>query len=157
MTTLHTDDATSALMRLVDVTGESMIVGDATKLVISQRLVRRLCPKCAEDASPDPALLAQIKEQARSGGFLEMTSNRFRKPAGCKDCGFTGYRGRQVMAEVLEVTPQVASAIKSKHDARDIKRLAVSQGMTSMLAHGLIIASEGTTSLEEVLRVAPKD
>jgi general secretion pathway protein E len=157
LTTLHTDDAATALGRMVDIEADRFMVADATKLVVSQRLVRMLCAACSVPAEPSAEALAEARTLARQSGLdWESLPRRWRRPVGCAECRLTGYRGRQVIAEALEVTGEIAAAIRRGASTAEIRALAVGQGMTTMAGHGVVRASAGETSLEEALMMAPR-
>jgi len=156
MSTLHTDEAVAGLKRMVDMGADPFLVADATKCIVAQRLVRKLCPDCAAEEAPDAGRLGEAERRARLGGLgWDDLPKAWRKPVGCQKCKFTGYRGRQVIAEVLEVTPETSAAIRRGASLDEMRTLAVGQGMTTMSAHGVLLASRGKTSLAEVFRVAP--
>lgn len=154
LTTLHAEDAAFALRRMVDLKTDPFIVADATKLVVSQRLVRRLCPHCSVPAEPEGAKLDRAAEAARRGGVdWHGLAKKFRKAAGCERCGRTGFRGRTVIAETLEVTAEIGRALRQDATADELRTIAVGQGMTTLAAHGIRRAAAGETTLDEVLRV----
>jgi type IV pilus assembly protein PilB len=157
LTALHTDDAASALRRMIDVGGEPFLVADAVKLIVSQRLVRNLCPVCSVAAVPEPARLREAEELARRGGVAwDALPGKWRKHVGCERCRFTGYRGRTVIAEAMEVTPEIGAEVRRGAPAGEIRSIAVGQGMTTIAAHGILRAAIGETTLDEVFAVAPR-
>jgi excisionase family DNA binding protein len=157
LTTLHTDDAATALGRMLDIGADRFLVADAAKLVVSQRLVRMLCKACSAPAEPPAESLAEARTLARQSGLeWESLSRQWRRPVGCAECRLTGYRGRQVIAEALEVTGEIAGAIRHGASTSEIRALAIGQGMTTMAGHGVVRASAGETSLEEALMMAPR-
>ncbi len=157
LTTLHTEDAPAALVRLTELGLAPFVLADAAKLIVAQRLVRRLCPECRRPGTPDAALLAEAERLARAGGLdWSALPKSWKEPVGCKLCRSTGYRGRAMIAEVLEITPELAQAVRRSATARELRTLALGQGFTTMAAHGLLRAAAGETSLAEVLAVAPK-
>ncbi len=154
LTSLHTEDAPSALKRMVDIGTDPFVVADSSKLIIAQRLVRRLCPECSKEQMPPDHILRTAADLASSGGLdWASVQSRFREPVGCPKCGKFGYKGREVIAEALEVTPEIGAALGRKASVDEMRAIAVRQGMTTMLADGIRKAAAGTTSLEEVLRV----
>ncbi len=156
LSALHTDDAPATLVRMVDIGLDPFVVSDATQLVLSQRLIRKLCPDCAREGRPDATRLGRLSEMAQAGGLAwDTLLATWREPVGCEQCKFTGYRGRTVVAETLEVTGEVAAAVARGASVGEIRTLAVGQGMTTMAADGLRRAAAGETSIDEVLRVAP--
>lgn len=153
LTTLHTDEAAGALKRMVDIGSNPFLIADSTKLILAQRLVRRLCPHCSIEAKPSTNELDRAAELARQGGLpWESLTQKFRKPVGCEKCVKTGYRGRTVIAEVLEVTPEIGKALRNNASVDELRATAVQQGMTTMIADGIRRAANGETSLAEVFR-----
>ena len=154
LTTLHANEAALALKRMVDIGSPPFVVADSTRLVLSQRLARRLCRECASDAEPEAARIEQVRELAAAGGLdWNALTPTWKKPVGCPKCGKTGYRGRTVIAEVLEVTPEIGRALREGASVDELRRIAVSQGMTTMAADGVRRAAKGDTTLDEVMRV----
>jgi len=152
LATLHTNDAASTPMRLVEMGIERYLVSSAASAVLAQRLARRLCPHCKEPFEPTEAELAAAgwePGELGAGGSLP----KLYKAVGCSACSHTGYRGRKALAELLIVTEEVEHMIIEGGSADDIHRLAVSQGMVTLRQSGVRRALEGETTLEEVLRV----
>lgn len=155
MTTLHTDEAASALTRMVDIGADPFLVADAAKLVVAQRLVRKLCARCSRPGQPDEAMLQRAAQVAGVGGLdWAALPKTFREPVGCAECRQTGYRGRAVIAEALAVTPDIGAAVRRGAGTEELRAIAVREGMTTLAAHGLRRAATGQTTLEEVLHVA---
>jgi type IV pilus assembly protein PilB len=153
-TTLHTDEAVGALRRMVDIGSEPFVVAESTRMVVAQRLVRTLCPECSTPQEPVAEALHRAAELARGGG-LDWDSLRpnFRAGAGCAKCGRTGFRGRTVIAEMLEMTPEISRALRDGADNDELRAIAVSQGMTTMAADGIRRAASGQVALTEILHV----
>jgi type II secretory ATPase GspE/PulE/Tfp pilus assembly ATPase PilB-like protein len=153
LTTLHTEDAPSALTRMIDIGSDPFLVGDSVKLIIAQRLIRNLCPHCSVERTPPPPSLHEAGKMARSGG-LDWNSlpKRFREPVGCAKCNKFGYRGRDVIAEALEVTPEIAAALRRLAKTEELRAIAVTQGMTTIAADGIRRAAAGHTTIAEVFR-----
>lgn len=141
LSTLHTNDAASAVTRLLDMGIESYLVGSTLNGVLGQRLVRTLCPHC-RISCPPPIDLAP--ELAKPGG------GDFHRPGGCDACGHTGFSGRIAITELLAMTDEIRRLIGRRTDAREITRAA---GMRTMYADGLAKVRAGLTTLDEVLRV----
>ena len=153
LTTLHADEAASALKRMTDIGGNPFLVGDATKLVVAQRLIRKLCPHCSTSGTPAARDMDRAGKLAQNGGLKWPAPNQhFKKPVGCNQCNDTGYTGRTVIAEMLEVTPEIAKALREDAPVETLRSIAVSQGMTTMAADGIRRAANGETSLSEVFR-----
>jgi excisionase family DNA binding protein len=152
LTTLHTNDAAAALTRMVDIGSDPFIIGDSTKLIIAQRLVRLLCPECSVERMPSRELLDDAAKVARAGGLdWDSLPQKFREPVGCAKCSNLGFRGRNVIAEALEVTPEIATALRRGAKPEELRAIAVGQGMVTMAADGIQKAAMGKTSLREVL------
>jgi type II secretory ATPase GspE/PulE/Tfp pilus assembly ATPase PilB-like protein len=155
LTTLHTADAAAALRRMVEIGVDPFVVADAVKLVLAQRLVRKLCPHCAETCEPGANELARAEQISREGGIdWDVLPDEFKGAIGCDKCGQTGYRGRTVIAETLKVTPRIAAALRDGADVDTLHALAVEEGMTTLGADAMRRAALGETSLDEALRVA---
>jgi type IV pilus assembly protein PilB len=154
LTTLHTPDAASTLIRMVNIGSPEFLVTDATRLIIAQRLVRRVCPECSVAQKPTGEQLERARARATAGGLVwEKMPAKFRSARGCAKCVQLGYRGRTVVAEVLEVTPEIAASLRRGAGAEELTAIAVRQGMTSMGADAIRRAGNGDTTLEEALRV----
>jgi type II secretory ATPase GspE/PulE/Tfp pilus assembly ATPase PilB-like protein len=153
MTTMHTNDAPSTLRRMLDMGADPFVIADSTKLVVAQRLVRKLCPECRATSKPDAGLAGFAIETARTGG-LEWSSvpGRFGESTGCAKCSQTGYRGRTVITEMLEMSPAVGKALHADASADELREIAVAEGMTTMAADGVRRAAAGETTLREVVR-----
>nr|WP_241522899.1 type II secretion system protein GspE [Chimaeribacter arupi] len=142
LSTLHTNSTTETLVRLNQMGIEGYLIASCLKLVIAQRLVRRLCPYC-RTRSPDPSPLPP----GSTGGPLFPW-----RAAGCDHC-CAGYYGRTGLYEMLVVTPEIQQALTRQATVQELAEIARHQGQASLLDVGLALAAEGTTSLEEVYRV----
>jgi excisionase family DNA binding protein len=150
---LHTSEAVTALQRMIDVGVNSFTVADATRLIIAQRLVRLLCPKCSVARKPAEPFLTPARKLARLGGLpWDALPGGFREPVGCKGCNLIGFQGRTVIAEALEVTPRVAAALTRGATIMDLRAIAVNEGMTTLACDGIRRAAQGKTSLAEVMK-----
>jgi general secretion pathway protein E len=143
LSTLHTNDAPSAVTRLMDIGVEPFLLSPSLVLVIAQRLVRRLCLECRQAFTPD----FETKRE------IHLPPGTYYKPKGCSACRHTGYRGRIAIFEVLSVTAQIRELIVRRADAAQIKQVARAQGMKTLMESGLEKAANGITSLEEVFSV----
>jgi type II secretory ATPase GspE/PulE/Tfp pilus assembly ATPase PilB-like protein len=122
-------------------------------LTVSQRLVRRLCPDCAEPAELTAAQMTRAVELAREGGLdFDLLERKFRRPVGCAKCKGIGYRGQTLVAEVLEMSDEIGQALRKGDLAKQLRTIAVGQGMTTMGADGVRRAAAGQTTIDEVLR-----
>jgi len=155
LTTMHANDAIGSLKNIIDMSNNPYVVVESTKLIISQRLVRKLCPECRADSVLPPEMLELAKKLAINGGLdWDILPKNFREPVGCTNCRGTGYKGRIAIVEILETTPEIVNAISNGVPLIDVQKLAVQQGMTTMSADGIRKTGMGITSLSEVLRVA---
>lgn len=148
LSTLHTNDATSTFSRMMDMGVEDFLISSSVKMVLAQRLVRRYCDKCKERVEPDP-------EQVRiiSRYFDDAADWTYYKPVGCQECGQRGYRGRCAVFEFLEVTPGIGEMIKPAISAADLRKVALDEGMETLMRNGFRRVRDGVTSFEEVMRV----
>ncbi|NHT74875.1 type II/IV secretion system protein [Rhizobiaceae bacterium CRRU44] len=149
LTTLHTNSASDAVVRLIDMGVEPYLLGASLRGVLGQRLVRRLCERCK--APDDSAREGAVTLAARRGIRLPATLN-FHRAVGCEACGQSGYRGRIGIFEVLPVDDDIRAAIRRDPDPAVIGRQAEERGMTSMLEDGLAKCAEGMTTIDEVIR-----
>ena len=153
LSTLHTNDALSAFARLLDMGLEPFLVASSVRAVQAQRLVRRLCERCATPAEPPQAiqeLSAQL--QQRYPGLLSQAPN-WRAPRGCPHCRGSGYRGRVGIYELVEVGTAIQNAVMQRATAAEMVDIARQEGYRSLREDGLIKAWRGLTSIDEVLRV----
>ena len=150
LSTLHTNDAPSALTRLVEMGIEPFLVASSLDCVLAQRLARKLCDRCKEPYMPTP-------EELTTARFTFDPSEELPKlfrPVGCSVCGKTGYKGRMAIHEVMTVTEDIERMLTETHSSsEDIARYAHSQGMLSLRMDGMEKVRMGLTSIEEILRV----
>ena len=149
ITSLHTNDAASTPVRLLDMGIEPFMVTSSLNCIVAQRLARRLCERCKEPHDPrrDDTLDGLLPEWVYKG-----KGHSFFRSAGCNACSNTGYKGRLALHEVLEMTEEIDHLVVSNAIPSDIQALAVEQGMVTMREDGLQKAASGETSLEEILR-----
>jgi excisionase family DNA binding protein len=157
LTSMHSPDAASALRRMRDILGPSqfdLLVGDTMCLVLAQRLLRCVCPDCAESYDPPQEMLDEIEMRACMGGLdWSPIPKHFRKGAGCISCAQTGYRGRTGVAEALPVTPPLLAALHNEDEPEGLLNAALQEGMVTLATNGAQRAAEGVTTIDEVLRV----
>lgn len=151
LSTLHTNDAVSSAMRLVDMGTESFLAATAVKAVLAQRLVRRLCDNCAVDYDPDSRERAWIRKVA---GINLVEGPCLKEPAGCHRCNNTGYRGRIGVFELLVVNDEMADALRRNDSSDFVKAARRSKGYQPLVVSALKEAEAGITSLAEVFIVA---
>ena len=150
--TVHTNDAAGTIVRLVNMDVEPFLISDSLALIVAQRLVRRLCKKCREEQELAPEALMGIgfsPEEAKKVSVF--------KTKGCAACNDTGFKGRTGLFEVMEINDPIRDIILKKGQPREIKAVAMQQGMVTLRQSGLIKIKEGVTSVEEVLRETVKD
>lgn len=149
LSTLHTNDAPSAITRLVDMGIEPYLLSSCIVGVLAQRLVRRICPECKEPYTPNQRELQSL------GLTLEELPNRsLYRGKGCAHCYQTGFKGRQGIYELMAVNHVIHKQIVQSPDAVELRQLSLEQGMISLLKHGAILVKEGISTVAEVLRVA---
>lgn len=152
LATLHTNNAASTPMRLIEMGIEPFLVTSSLSGVLAQRLARRLCTHCKEAYEPSESEIVaagwSMAEVEDIGGMPKVY-----RAVGCSACSHTGYRGRKALAELLPMTEEIERLIIEGGSMEEIHRLAVSQGMNTLRQSGLLKAIEGETTLEEVLRV----
>lgn len=184
--TLHTNNAATCLPRLLDMQIEPFLIASTVRVVIGQRLVRRLCAECREKYEPDEAELKHIaaifdlkdaetmqythelEQEALDGGIgkeddkLGSTESTIRKlykahPEGCDACNHTGFRGRIGIYEVLDNSLAIQKMIVAHETSEQIQETAIREGMLTMKVDGLVKALRGQTTIEEILRVTAQD
>ena len=158
LSTLHTNSALAAVTRLRDIGLASYLIGDSLRGLMAQRLVRRLCDHCAEpaDKSEVEAFLARAKGAA-TGVSADDIANDWRRPVGCEMCNATGYKGRIALAEIVEIDGPLREAIAQAAPVSAMLERARAQGFQTLFEDGVMKASQGVTSVAEVLRVCSGD
>ena len=152
LSTLHTNDAPGAVTRLDEMGVEPFLTASSLVGVLAQRLVRKLCPKCREEYEISHAELKKIVPDLETYGYNQ-PSYKLYKAKGCLTCNNTGYKGREAVFEFLTVTEEMKRLILDRATVAEVRDLAVKQEMKTLKDEGLYKMMEGTTSLEEVLRV----
>jgi type IV pilus assembly protein PilB len=150
--TLHTNDAPGAVTRLADLGIPRYLVSAALSLVIAQRLVRRVCPRCTYPQLPTDEQIGALNLSS-----VDLDDNPFRVGAGCEHCDDTGYRGRLGVHELMSAGGMVGEQLVAGADASRLRQTALASGMRSLREDALLKARWGHTSLDEVLRVTPHD
>ncbi len=151
LSTLHTNDAPSAITRLMNMGIEPFLVASSVHMIVAQRLIRRVCPYCKEPVKITPQALIEI-------GFSEEEARNITvyKGRGCDKCLNSGYKGRIALFEVLDVTDDIKELILVGASALEIRRKALENGMLSLRQSGLIKIKDGITTIEEVVRETVK-
>ena len=154
LSTLHTNNASTALPRLSDMGIEPYLVASTVNVIIAQRLLRKICTNCRVSQEKTQSDIKKLLPFALPKSFIgTKKSVRVYYGKGCSICHDTGYEGRVGIFEVMEMTDKLRAAIVAKKDATEIERIAVDQGMTTMLIDGLNKVKQGITTIEEVIRV----
>jgi len=166
--TLHTNDAPSALPRLLDIGVEPYLIASTINAVLAQRLVRVICKDCkaavrleqpgidslSKQFHMEKLMPVLIKFGLASDKTKSLTEVKFYKGTGCDKCNHSGYRGRVGLHEILEVTPEIGNMIMERKSAQEIQDQAEKQGMLLMWEDGFVKAAQGITTIDEIVRVS---
>lgn len=159
--TLHTNDASGAPPRMIDMGVEPFLLTSALTCVVAQRVLRKVCPSCVTSDELKSDNEAVLKETL--GPIFEMIADKWKRegkkmtlphPNGCDKCNNTGYLGRIAIYEVMPISEKIAKMVVEKSSAASIQKQAMDEGMLTMKQDGFVKVLEGVTTLEEVLRVA---
>lgn len=156
LSTFHTNDAATALPRLANMRIRTYLTASSLNLIIARRLVRKVCPNCTRTVNPSPAELSkklEIEESKIRESAQKQDNLRIKEAVGCEKCAQTGYQGRTGIFEVLKVDESIRKMIMENKDAEDIETQARKNGMNTLLEDGLKKILNGTTTVEEILRV----
>lgn len=167
LSTLHTNDAATAIPRLFDMGIPPFLVSSTVNMIMAQRLVRKICTSCITSYNIDRAAMEQLKRQFDLTAVLNMLISRgsvvkgtktfdkllFYRGKGCKQCNNEGYRSRIGIYEILDISHEMADLISRKGSREQVFTLARQQGMMTLVEDGFLKAKQGLTSIEEVLRV----
>jgi general secretion pathway protein E/type IV pilus assembly protein PilB len=150
--TLHTNEAPSAVARLIDMGIKSFLVASSVKAIMAQRLARRVCKNCAVPVEPteDELRLLDMNPEDFEGGTLM-------KGRGCSECANSGYKGRMGLYEIFMITDDIQNLIFSQATTMEIREAARRNGMRTLRDDGLRKAMSGSTTLEEVIRITSLD
>jgi general secretion pathway protein E len=152
LSTLHTNDAPSAITRLIDMGMEDYLLSSTINGILAQRLVRVACPFCRNPFSPDPAILKEMNLEGQ-----RLASSNIFEVKGCEKCSNTGYWGRTGIFEFLEITDGIRKLILEKKDSTIIKEMARKNGMRTLREDGWLKVKRGITTISEVLRVTQEE
>ena len=152
LSTLHTNDAPSAIGRLIDMGIEPFLVASSVNLVLAQRLVRKVCAHCRKAAELSDEVLDELQMERKL-----LTGATIVEGTGCVDCNNTGYRGRAGVYEVMAITPTLRDLILQRASAIEIKRTAIQGGMLTLRRDAIMKLRRGVTSVEEVLKETAAD
>jgi type IV pilus assembly protein PilB len=170
LSTLHTNSAAGAIPRLIDMGAEPFLIASTINVVMAQRLVRKLCPDCRQSFTLDNDLLKSLGQEmnldyilsvAERNNFIDKdiaaskdwSKINFFRAVGCERCSNEGYKGRVGIFEVMEISDNVAKMVSARADSNEIEKKAREEGMIKMLEDGMVKVLQGTTSIEEILRV----
>jgi type IV pilus assembly protein PilB len=156
LSTVHTNDAPSTITRLLDFDIDPFKITSSLVGVLAQRLVRRVCQECAIEDHPDPRMLQELATEVAQTVALSGRPPQWRKGLGCPACHQSGYKGRLAIHELLEITDGIRGLIYERAPDHVIREQARRNGMRTLLEDGVIKAAAGVTTLEEVIRVAPR-
>lgn len=152
LSTLHTNDAPSAITRLIDMGMEDYLLSSTILGILAQRLVRLSCPFCRVKYSPDPLILKELKMEEK-----DLFNSKIHEVRGCAHCSYTGYWGRTGIFELLRVNEEIQRLILERRDANTIREIARSQGMRTLREDGWLKVKQGITTISEVLRVTQEE
>ncbi|HEX8994223.1 MAG TPA: GspE/PulE family protein, partial [Candidatus Paceibacterota bacterium] len=155
LSSLHTNDAPSAIPRFIDMGAQPFLLSSTLNAVIAQRLVRRICGSCIESYPINAATTKRINAQIKARGDKVSVAvpKTLYRGRGCSVCGNSGYRGQIGIFEVMRVTESVQEMILKSAPAVDIRKAAIKDGMYTMFDDGLMKVESGVTTIDEVLRV----
>ena len=151
--TLHTNDAPSAITRLIDIGVKPYLVASAGRAVMAQRLVRCICKECKEERAPTTRELKMLGEM----GAKNIQNMKMYRGRGCAVCSMTGYKGRKGIFEIFQMTEELQRLVFDQRPSAELRALARENGMRSLREDGLLKVASGMTSLDEVLRVTMGD
>jgi general secretion pathway protein E len=152
LSTLHTNDAPSAITRLIDMGMEDYLLSSTIIGILAQRLVRVACPDCREPYFPNPMILKEMRLDGE-----DLSHSNIIEVRGCESCSHTGYWGRMGIFEFLKVTDEIQKLILGKKDANIIKEAARKEGMRTLREDGWLKVKQGLTTVSEVLRVTQEE
>ena len=152
LSTLHTNDAASAVTRLLDMGIESFLIASSVNCIIAQRLVRRICPKCRTTAFASPEMIQELGVEEKNLAEITVYEGK-----GCEACRFTGYLGRESIFEFLIITDEIRDLILARVSASQVKQKAVEQGMKTLRQSGWEKVKRGITTASEVIGVTKEE
>ena len=152
LTTFHTEDSIGGLLRLLHMDIEAFLISSTVVSVVAQRLVRRVCPTCKEDHKLSPDEIRRLGYNPK-----DAVSLTFARGKGCSECRYLGYRGRVGIFELLILDEKVKEALIERRTSYEIRRISIeSSGLVSLLEDGIVKATQGLTSFEEIIRSLPR-
>ena len=152
LTTFHTEDSIGGLIRLMNMEIEAFLISSTVVCVVAQRLLRRVCPDCAEPYIPTPLDLSRLNMSAN-----DLVGAEFKLGRGCKECRFSGYRGRVGVFELLVMNELVKNAILNNKSSYEIRKISIeTSGMVTLLEDGIVKGARGEISLQEIITDLPR-
>jgi type IV pilus assembly protein PilB len=152
LTTFHTEDSIGGLIRLMNMEIEAFLISSTVVCVVAQRLLRRVCPDCAETYIPTPLDLTRLGISPN-----DLAGAEFKVGRGCKSCRFSGYRGRVGIFELLVMNEMVKNAILNNKSSYDIRRISVeTSGMVTLVEDGIVKGAQGLVSMKEIITDLPR-
>lgn len=152
LSTFHSNDASTAIPRLLDMGVEPFLLSSTLKLILGQRLVRRICENCRH--SVEFTKLSLNRKYPYLKSYLTEENYTFYEGKGCQSCNYTGFKGRIAIFELISISPEIQSLIVAKAPAQDIWKMAEKQGSRSLFMDGLNKVQTGVTTIDELLRIA---
>jgi len=152
LSTLHTNDAPSTINRLLNMGVEPFLVASSVNIVVAQRLARRICTECKDELQVGPEALIDVGVAPAEANHIKVNYGK-----GCSKCSNTGYKGRVALYECMEMTEELKELVLNGASSAEIKREAIKSGMNSLRMSGIDALKNGTTTIEEVLRVTAAD
>jgi type IV pilus assembly protein PilB len=146
--TLHTNDAPSTIIRLIDMGVDPVYVGSAVRLVVAQRLLRKICPNCKKEYKPneDELQKIQIKQEQIEGHKVYFGE-------GCPNCNGSGYKGRVAIYEILPITPTISDLVFRRANLNELTEQAIKEGMRTLRSVAIEKWKNGITTVDEIIRV----
>ena len=161
LSTIHTNDAVGTIDRLIDIGVEPYMAATALRGIISQRLVRRICPHCKKEYEPTEEELEELGISPKDSSVEENSTKdkrmKFYRGEGCPHCFNTGYRGRIAVFEIMQVTQEVRKAVIKRADRSEIEKILHGSGFVSLRENGIRLVKEGITTASEIVRVINED
>ncbi len=152
LTTFHTEDSIGGLIRLMNMQIEAFLISSTVVCIVAQRLLRRVCPECAEPYTPTPLDLTRLGLSSS-----DLAGAEFKLGRGCKSCRFSGYRGRVAIFELLVMNEMVKNAILAHKSSYEIRKISVeTSGMVTLMEDGIVKGARGMVSLQEIITDLPR-
>ncbi|MCE1225680.1 MAG: Flp pilus assembly complex ATPase component TadA [Geobacteraceae bacterium] len=152
LTTFHTEDSIGGLIRLMNMNIEAFLISSTVVCIVAQRLLRKVCPECAEPYTPTPLDLTRLGLSSN-----DLQGAEFKLGRGCKNCRFSGYRGRVAIFELLVMNEMVKNAILDHKSSYEIRKISVdTSGMVTLMEDGLVKGARGLVSMQEIITDLPR-